>query len=54
MRKKFKLSSEEDLGGKKCRGGYGGGAYGGVWRSQRLAGFWSQAASFVLVRLTGI
>jgi hypothetical protein len=27
---------------------------GGVWRSLHLAGVWSQAVGFVLVRLTGI
>jgi hypothetical protein len=30
-----------------------GGAYGGVWRSRRLAGVWSQVVGSVLVRLTG-
>jgi hypothetical protein len=53
MRKKLKLSSDGgDSTSKKCKPGYGG-AYGGVWRSLPLAGVWSQAAGFVLVRLTG-
>jgi hypothetical protein len=42
-----------DCGSKKCKLGYGG-AYGGVWRSLRLAGVWSQAVDFVLVRLARI
>jgi hypothetical protein len=38
MRKKSKLSSNGgDSGSKKCKQGYGE-AYGGVWRSLRLAG----------------
>jgi hypothetical protein len=54
MRKKLKLSSDGgDSGSKKCERGYGG-AYGGVWRSLRLAGVWSQAVSFVLERSAGI
>jgi hypothetical protein len=32
--------------------GYGG-AYGGVWRSLRLAGVWGLAVGFVAVRLAG-
>jgi hypothetical protein len=54
MRKKMKLSFDGgDSGSKKCKRGYGG-AYGGVWRSLRLVGVWSQAVGFVLVRLAGI
>jgi hypothetical protein len=38
MRKRLKLSSDRgDFGSGKCNGG----AYGGVWRSLRLAEFWS-------------
>jgi hypothetical protein len=49
-----KLSSDSgDSGKRRCKRGYGG-AYGGVWRSLRLAGVWSQAVGFVLVRLGGI
>jgi hypothetical protein len=51
MQKKLKLSS--DSGDSGSKGGYGG-AYGGVWRSLRLAGVWSQAVGSVLVRLAGI
>jgi hypothetical protein len=47
MREKLKLSSDGgDYGSKKCKRGCGG-AYGGVWRSPRLAGVWSQAVGFV-------
>jgi hypothetical protein len=54
MQKKLKLSCDSgDSGSKKCKRGYGG-AYGGVWQSLRLAGVWSQAVGFVLVRLAGI
>jgi hypothetical protein len=54
MRKKLKLISDDGVsGGKKCKRGYCG-AYGGVWRSLRLAGVWSQAVGFVLVLLAGI
>jgi hypothetical protein len=54
MRKKLKLSSDGgDSGSKKCKRGYDG-AYGGIWRSLRLAGVWSQAVGFVLVRLAEI
>jgi hypothetical protein len=54
MRKNLKLSSDGgDFGRKKCKRGCGG-AYGGVWRSLRLAGIWSKAVCFVLVRLAGI
>jgi hypothetical protein len=54
MRKKLKLSYDGiDSGSKKCKQGYGD-AYGGVWRSLRLAGVWSQAVGFVLVCLAGI
>jgi hypothetical protein len=54
MRKKLRLSSDSgDSDNKKCKRGYGG-AYGGVWWSLRLAGDWSQAVGFVLVRLAGI
>jgi hypothetical protein len=42
-----------ESGNKKCKRGYGG-AYGWVRRSQRLAGVWSLAVGFVLVRLAGI
>jgi hypothetical protein len=42
-RKKLKLSSDgDDSGSKKCKRSYDG-TNGGVWRSLRLAGFWSQA-----------
>jgi hypothetical protein len=52
--KKLKFSSEGGgSGSKKCKRGYGG-TYGGVWRSLRLAGVWSQVVGFVLVRLAGI
>jgi hypothetical protein len=48
VRKKLKLSSDGGYrGSKKCKRGYGG-ACGGVWRSMRLAGVWSQAVGFVL------
>jgi hypothetical protein len=50
----MKLRSDGgDSGSKKCKRGYGG-AYGVVWRSLHVAGFWSQAVGFVLVRLAGI
>jgi hypothetical protein len=50
MRKKMKLISDGgDSGGKKCKWGYGG-----VWRSLRLAGVWSQAVGFVFVRVAGV
>jgi hypothetical protein len=50
----LKLSSEGgDCGSKKYERGYGS-AYGGVWRILRVAGVWSQAGGFVLVRLAGI
>jgi hypothetical protein len=53
MRKKLKLSfNGGDSGSKKCKRGCSG-AYGGVWRSLRFAGVWSQAVGFVLVRLAG-
>jgi hypothetical protein len=52
-RKRLKLSSDGgDSGNKKCKRGCGG-AYGGIRRSLRLAGVWSHAISFVLVRLVG-
>jgi hypothetical protein len=51
---KLKLISDSgDSGRKKSKRGYGG-AYGGVWLSPRLAGVWSLAVGFVLVRLAGI
>jgi hypothetical protein len=54
MRKKLKLISDGgDSGIKKYKQGYGD-AYGGIWRSLRLAGVWSQAVGFVLVDLAGI
>jgi hypothetical protein len=54
MRKEFKLNSDDDdVGSKKCKRDCDG-AYGAVWRSLRLAGGWSQAVGFVLVRLAGI
>jgi hypothetical protein len=54
MWKKLKLISDNgNSGSKKFKSGYGG-AYGGVWRSLRLTGVWSQAVGFVLVRLAGI
>jgi hypothetical protein len=52
--KKLKLISDGgDSGRKKCKRGCGD-AYGGVWRSLRLVGVWSQAVGFVFVRLAGI
>jgi hypothetical protein len=42
-----------DSGSKKYKRDCGG-AYGGVWGSLRLAGFWNQAIGFVLVHLAGI
>jgi hypothetical protein len=43
---KIEISSEGGkFGSKKCKRGYGG-AYGGVWRSLRLAGIWSQESGF--------
>jgi hypothetical protein len=54
MQNKSKLNSDGgDSGSKTFNHGYGG-AYGGVWRSLRLAGVWSQAVGFVLVRLAGM
>jgi hypothetical protein len=54
MRKKFKLIYDGgESGSNKRKRGYGG-AHGGVWRSLHLAGVWSQAVGFVLVRLAGI
>jgi hypothetical protein len=54
MRKEFKFISDGgDSGSKKFNPGYGG-AYGGIWWSECLAGVWSQAVDFVLVRLAGI
>jgi hypothetical protein len=51
---KLKLSSDDgDSGSKEWKRGYYS-AYGGVWRSLRLAGVWSQAVGFVLVSLAGI
>jgi hypothetical protein len=47
------ISDSRDSGSKKCKLSYGG-AYDGVWRSLLLAGVWSLAVSFVLVRLAGI
>jgi hypothetical protein len=48
------LSSDGgDSGSKKCKRRCGS-TYCGVWRSLRLAGVWSQAVGFVLVRLAGI
>jgi hypothetical protein len=41
-----------DSSSEKWKRGYGG-AVGGVWPSQRLAGAWSQAFCFVLMRLVG-
>jgi hypothetical protein len=54
MRTALKLSSDGgDSGGKKYKRGYAGG-YGGIWRSLRLAGVWSQAADFVQVRSVAV
>jgi hypothetical protein len=47
-----KIKSSSDGGEcsrKKCKRGYGG-----VWRSPRLSGMWSQAVCFVLLHLAGI
>jgi hypothetical protein len=53
MREKWKLSSDVgDSGSKKCKRGYGG-AYGGVRRSLRLAGVWSQVVGFIPVNFDG-
>jgi hypothetical protein len=50
---KSKLSSDgPDVRSKKYKRGIGG-AYGEVWQSLHLAGVWSQAVGFVLVRLAG-
>jgi hypothetical protein len=51
--KGLKVAKGGDSGIKKCKRNCGG-AYGGVWRNLRLAGVWSQAVDFVLVRLAGI
>jgi hypothetical protein len=52
--KKMNLSSDGgDCGSRKCERGCCG-AYGEVWRCLRLAGAWSQAVGFVLLRLAGI
>jgi hypothetical protein len=54
MREKLKLSFDGgNSGSKKCKRGYGG-AYDGVWRSLLLAGVWTQAVGFVLLRLAGM
>jgi hypothetical protein len=54
MWEKLRLSSDGGVyDGKKCKLGCDG-TYGGVWLSLRLAGVWSQAVDFVLLRLTGI
>jgi hypothetical protein len=46
----MKLSSDGgDSGSSKYQRGYGG-VHGGVCRSLRLAGIWSQSFGFVLVR----
>jgi hypothetical protein len=42
------ISNGSDFGGKKWKTGYGG-AYGGVWRSLRLAGVRSQKVGSLLV-----
>jgi hypothetical protein len=43
MRKILKLSSDDgDSGSKKYKGGYDG-AYGGDWRSMRLAEIWQES-----------
>jgi hypothetical protein len=42
-----------DFRSRKCKKGYTG-AYGGIWRSLRLARVWSQAVGFALVHLAGI
>jgi hypothetical protein len=50
----LKLSSDSgDSGVKNCNRGCGG-AYGEVWRSMRLAGVWSQAVGFLLVRFVAL
>jgi hypothetical protein len=52
--KKLKLSCDGgESASTKLKRGYGG-TCGGVWRSLRLAGVWSQAVGSVLVRLAGI
>jgi hypothetical protein len=48
-----KSSDGGDSGSRKCKRDYGG-VYGGVWLTLRLAGIWSQAVGFELVRLAGI
>jgi hypothetical protein len=53
-KKKLKLHSDGgDSGSKKYKRRYVD-AYVEVWRSLRLAGVWSEAVGFVLVRLAGI
>jgi hypothetical protein len=51
MRKKKLSSDGHDSGSKKYKTDYDG-TYGGVWRNLRLAGVWSQAVGFMLVRWT--
>jgi hypothetical protein len=54
MRKKLKLSYDSsNTANKKYKRGCVV-ACGGVWLSLRLAGVWSQAIGFVVVRLTEI
>jgi hypothetical protein len=54
LREIVKLSSDSgDCSSKKCKRGYGAGC-GGLWWCLSLAGAWSEAVSFVLVRFAGI
>jgi hypothetical protein len=50
---KIEVLTVATLVARNANGGYGS-AYGGVWRSLRLAEEWSQAVGFMLVRLAGI
>jgi hypothetical protein len=47
------VSDGGDCGSRKLKLSYGN-ACDGIWRSLHLAGDWSQAVGFVLMRLAGI
>lgn len=47
------ISDNDDSGSKKCKQGYDGAHKGVLW-SRPLAGAWSQAVDYTLVRLAGI
>jgi hypothetical protein len=54
MRKKMKLISDcGDSVSKECKRCFGG-VYRAAWWSLRVAGVWSQAVGFALLRLVGI